>query len=91
MSIHDSEICPVKIIVLFHYDKKKIFEEVGRPFTCWSNAVKQTADTELGRDHRRRIKTEEKAKVVVSFLGEECIQFLAALAILPRTIFCRIG
>ena len=36
--------------------------------------------------HRRRIKTEEKVKVVASVWGEECIQFLAALAILPRTI-----
>ena len=32
--------------------------------------------------HRRRIKTEAKAKVVASFLREEFIQFLAALAIL---------
>ena len=36
--------------------------------------------------HRGRTKPEEKAKVVVSVLGEECIQFLAALAILPRTV-----
>ena len=36
--------------------------------------------------HRRRIKTEEKAKVVASVWGEEFIQFLAALAVLPRTI-----
>ena len=40
----------------------------------------------LGLDHKRRIKTEEKAKVVVSVWGEEFIQFLAATAILPRTI-----
>ena len=32
--------------------------------------------------HRRRIKTEEKAKVVASVLGEEFIQLLAALAVL---------
>ena len=38
------------------------------------------------REHRRFIKTEEKAKVVASVWGEECIQFLTALAILPRTI-----
>ena len=36
--------------------------------------------------HKRRIKTEEKAKVVASVWGEEFIQFLATLAILPRTI-----
>ena len=35
---------------------------------------------------RRRIKTEEKAKVVASVWGEEFIQFLAVLAVLPRTI-----
>ena len=33
--------------------------------------------------HRRKIKTEEKAKVVASVWGEEFIQFLDALAILP--------
>ena len=36
--------------------------------------------------HRRRINTYEKAKVVASVWGEELIQFLAALAVLPRTI-----
>ena len=35
---------------------------------------------------RRRIKTEEKAKVVAAVWGKEFIQFLAALAILPRTV-----
>ena len=35
---------------------------------------------------RRRIKTEEKAKVVAPVRGEAFIQFLAALAILPRMI-----
>ena len=39
-----------------------------------------------GRQHRRRINTEEKAKVVAAVLGAEFIKFLAALAILPRTI-----
>ena len=39
-----------------------------------------------GHWHRRRIKTEEKAKVVASLWGAEFIQFLAALAILPRKI-----
>ena len=33
-------------------------------------------------EHRIRIKTEEKAKVVASVWGEEFIQILAALAIL---------
>ena len=35
----------------------------------------------------RRKKTEEKAKVVASALGKEFIQFLAALAILPKGRF----
>ena len=36
--------------------------------------------------HRRSLKTEENAKVVTSVWGEEFIQFLVALAVLPRTI-----
>ena len=36
--------------------------------------------------HRRRIKTEENAKVVAAVWGKEFIQFLAALAILPSMI-----
>ena len=36
--------------------------------------------------HRRRIKTEEKAKVVASVWGKEFIEFFAALAVLPWTI-----
>ena len=39
--------------------------------------------------HRRRIKTEEKAKAFASVWGEEFIQFHAALAIFPRTIICK--
>ena len=34
--------------------------------------------------YRRRIYTEEKAKVVAAVWGAECIQFLAALAILHQ-------
>ena len=34
--------------------------------------------------HRRRINTEEKATVVAAVWGTECIQFLAALAILHQ-------
>ena len=34
--------------------------------------------------HGRRIKTEEKAKVVVAYWGMELIQFLAAVAILHQ-------
>ena len=37
--------------------------------------------------HRRRIKTEEKEQVVASVWGQECTQFLAALAVLLRRIF----
>ena len=36
--------------------------------------------------HRRRIETEGKAKVVASVWGAEFVQFLAALAVLPRSI-----
>ena len=36
--------------------------------------------------HRRRIKTEVKAKVVASVWGKEFIHFLATLAVLLRTI-----
>ena len=38
----------------------------------------------FARDHRRRIKTEEKAKVVPAVWGTEFIQFLAALAVLDQ-------
>ena len=37
----------------------------------------------MGRDHRRRMETEAKAKVVSFVWGEEFIKFLAALAVLP--------
>ena len=40
----------------------------------------------MGVGHRRRIKTEEKAKVVASVWKDEFIQFLATLAVLPRMI-----
>ena len=43
------------------------------------------------KNHRRRIKIEEKAKVVASVWGEEFFRFLAALADLPRAIFLIIG
>ena len=36
--------------------------------------------------HRRRMETEAKAKVVASVWGTKFIQFLAALAVLPRLI-----
>ena len=41
----------------------------------------------LSCPHRRRIKTEEWAKVVASVYGEESIQFLAVLAVLHWTIW----
>ena len=37
-------------------------------------------------NHRRRIELEDKAKVVASVWGAECVQFLSALAVLPRSI-----
>ena len=41
----------------------------------------------IAPEHRRKIKTEEKAKVVASVWGAEIVQFLAALAVLPRSIW----
>ena len=54
----------------------------GRP------GLHQLFQTKATNHHnqRRRIKAEEKAKVVASVWGEELIQFLATLAVLPRTI-----
>ena len=40
----------------------------------------------MSRDHRRRMEREAKAKVVASVWGADFVQFLAALAILPRLI-----
>ena len=40
----------------------------------------------LYSEHRRSIKTEAKLKVVACIWGEEFIKFLAALAVLPRTV-----
>ena len=39
----------------------------------------------MHKEHRRRIELEDKAKVVVSVWGTEFVQFLAALAVLPRS------
>ena len=39
-----------------------------------------------GITQRRRMETEEKAKVDASVWGAKFIQFLAALAVLPRSI-----
>ena len=41
----------------------------------------------LSGNHRRRITTEEKAKVVTAFWGTELIQFLAALDIFHQDDF----
>ena len=40
----------------------------------------------IATHYRRRIKTEEKAKVIASVRGEEFIHILAALDVLPRKI-----
>ena len=42
---------------------------------------------QVGPSHRRRIKTEEKAKIVAAVWGAKFVQFLAALAVLPRSIW----
>ena len=60
---------------------------VREPTTMLGHHVLHMYSTFRLQRHRRRIKTEEeKAKVVASVWGKEFIQFLAALAILPRTI-----
>ena len=41
---------------------------------------------QVGYGHRRRIGTEAEAKVVESIWGAKLVQFLAALAVLPRSI-----
>ena len=41
-------------------------------------------ESRMGADHRKRIKTEEKAKVIAASWGTECFQFLAVLAILHQ-------
>ena len=38
-------------------------------------------------DHRRRMEREAKAKVVASVWGAKFVQFLAALAVLPLSIW----
>ena len=40
----------------------------------------------MSSDHRRRMETEAKAKVVANVCGAKFIQFLAALAVLPQLI-----
>ena len=42
---------------------------------------------DLAKHHRRRMETEAKAKVVASVWRAEFIQFIAALAVLPRSIW----
>ena len=49
--------------------------------------MKSWGPKNVGLLHRRRIYTESKAKVVVSVWGVEFIKFLAALAVLPRSIW----
>ena len=39
------------------------------------------------KHHRRRRETEDKSKVVASVWGAKCVQFLAALAVLTRSIY----
>ena len=41
----------------------------------------------MSSKHRRRIETKGKAKVVASVWGAKFVQFLTALAVLPRSIW----
>ena len=43
--------------------------------------------TSVLRSHKRRMETEDKAKVVASAWGAKFIQFLAGLAVLPQSIW----
>ena len=57
--------------------------------TCYVDSAEDSGESHnapMRTIHRKRIKTEEKSKVVASVWGEEYIQFHAALAVLPRTI-----
>ena len=57
----------------------------SHPVTLHSDPrVKILVDNTVDTKHRRRIKPEEKAKVVASIWVEKYIQFLVALAVLPR-------
>ena len=53
--------------------------------TVEAHPIREGKDTEV-YGQRRRIKTEEKAKVVAVVWGEDIIQFLATLDILSRKI-----
>ena len=68
-------------------NKPAIWIDGGQYCRLNKQSIKKTkhSDTD-GVYHRRRTKAEEKAKVVKSVSGEEFIKFLAALAVLPRTI-----
>ena len=57
--------------------------------TVEAHPIREGKDTEV-YGQRRRIKTEEKAKVVAVVWGEDIIQFLATLDILSRKIRARI-
>ena len=63
----------------------------GSGFSNWGSRLFSSTYWCKYNNHRRRINTEEKAKVVAAVLGTEFIQFLAAQAILPYRRFCRIG
>ena len=50
------------------------------------SSEKLNVSSTVTSQHRKRIELEYKAKVVASVWGTEFAQFLAGLAILPRTI-----
>ena len=51
------------------------------------NCIQNTGCEASYEYHRRRMETEAKAKVVTSVWGADFVQFLAALAVLPRSIW----
>ena len=53
----------------------------------WNKEMKPGQLQKGDRDHERRMETEGKAKVIVSVWVAKFVQFLAALAVLPRSIW----
>ena len=51
------------------------------------NELKSSGNARVPLTHRRRMKLEDQAKVVASVWGAEFVKFLAALAVLPWSIW----
>ena len=60
---------------------------VSQATTLLTRPVYTLNSRSLLRSHKRRMETEDKAKVVASAWGAKFIQFLAGLAVLPQSIW----